>query len=158
MQGRQEDRVALRSLRNDRLRQSILLRIERLSPEAERRWGIMDPALLLPHLARGLRRALGEIPTTPPPGRLRPALLRFFFVHHLPWPEGKLKAPPGAFDLAPGNWESHRQEVVDLVQRFAQSRPEDLGQFHPSLGRMTARDWDVLMYRHLDHHLRQFGV
>jgi hypothetical protein len=25
-------------------------------------------------------------------------------------------------------------------------------------GKMTQEDWDELMWKHLDHHLRQFGV
>jgi len=25
-------------------------------------------------------------------------------------------------------------------------------------GRLSAKQWGVLMYRHVDHHLRQFGV
>ena len=147
-----------RSLRSVPSRQRILERIGRLSPDSRPQWGTMGPTLLLPHLARGLRRALGEIPTLAPPGGLGSALRRFLFVHVLPWPKGRLKAPHGAFDLKPGDWGSDRQQVVTLIERFALAPAEQLGQFHPSMGRMSYRDWDVLMYRHLDHHLRQFGV
>jgi hypothetical protein len=48
--------------------------------------------------------------------------------------------------------------VVELIERFATTPPEQMGLDHPGFGRMSARDWDVLQYRHLDHHLRQFGV
>lgn len=29
---------------------------------------------------------------------------------------------------------------------------------HPFWGKMTYQDWDVLMWKHADHHLKQFGV
>jgi hypothetical protein len=29
---------------------------------------------------------------------------------------------------------------------------------HSFFGKMTAEEWAILMYKHLDHHLRQFGV
>ena len=29
---------------------------------------------------------------------------------------------------------------------------------HPIFGSMSRRSWGVLMYKHCDHHLRQFGV
>ena len=29
---------------------------------------------------------------------------------------------------------------------------------HPFFGPMTEEEWDTLQWKHLDHHLRQFGV
>lgn len=29
---------------------------------------------------------------------------------------------------------------------------------HPFFGEMTEDQWDVLLWKHLDHHLQQFGV
>ena len=148
-----------RSLRDPVGRQSILDRLVLLTPDHTRRWGKMEPVQLLPHLASGLRMALGERKLEGvPPGRLRAAVWRYLAIHRLPWPEGKIQAPPGAFSAASLGWERDRDVVRELIERFAQTRPENLGQIHPSFGRMKARDWDVLQYRHLDHHLRQFGV
>jgi hypothetical protein len=93
-----------------------------------------------------------------PPGRIRGAVWRYLAIHLLPWPEGKIQSPPGAFDTASLGWEQDRKVVMGLIERFATARPETLGVVHPTFGRMRPRDWDVLQYRHLDHHLRQFGV
>ena len=51
-----------------------------------------------------------------------------------------------------------REVVAELIERFAATPPMQLADAHPSFGHMRPRDWDVLQYRHLDHHLRQFGV
>jgi Protein of unknown function (DUF1569) len=29
---------------------------------------------------------------------------------------------------------------------------------HPFFGELTPEEWDILQSKHLDHHLRQFGV
>jgi len=147
-----------RSLRDPVGRLSILGRLARLTPKHSRRWGRMEPVQLLPHLASGLRMALGERTVEGSPGRIRGALLRYFALHRLPWPEGRIQSPPGAFSTPSQGWQRDREIVVELIERFAVTPPEQLGAAHPSFGRMRLRDWDVLQYRHLDHHLRQFGV
>jgi hypothetical protein len=151
--------VGPRSLRDPVGRQAILDRLARLTPEHPRHWGRMQPAELLPHLAAGLRVALGEVALPgSPAGGLREALWRYLAIHHLPWPKGKVQSPAGAFSAPSLGWERDREFVVELIERFASASPDRLGLSHPMFGRMNLRDWDVLQYRHLDHHLRQFGV
>jgi len=151
--------VIPRSLRDPVGRRAILDRLAALTPAHARRWGRMEPAQLLPHLAIGLRMALGERTLEgAPPGRIRGAVLRYFAIHVLPWPQGKIQSPPGAFSTPSLGWDRDRDAVAALIERFAVTPPDTLGEGHPSFGRMRARDWDVLQYRHLDHHLRQFGV
>ena len=148
-----------RSLHDPVGRQSILDRLARLTPKHSRRWGRMQPAQLLPHLAGGLRMALGEVTLQgTPPGAVRGAIWRYLAIHRLPWPEGKIQSPPGAFSTPSLGWERDRELVAELIERFATAPPDKMGLIHPMFGRMRPRDWDVLQYRHLDHHLRQFGV
>jgi hypothetical protein len=147
------------SLRDPAGRRFILGRLAALTPGHPRRWGRMEPAHLLPHLASGLRMALGERTLEGTPGGgLRGAIWRYLAIHRLPWPEGKIQSPPGAFSTPSLGWERDRELVADLIERFATAPPETMGAAHPTFGPMKPRDWDVLQYRHLDHHLRQFGV
>jgi hypothetical protein len=119
----------------------------------------MAPVQLLPHLAFGLRLALGEQESRGTPGgALGRPVFRYLAIHWLPWPKGKVDAPPDAFSTPSAGWERDREILVELIERFAATPPEELGLTHPIFGRMRPRDWDVLQYRHLDHHLRQFGV
>jgi hypothetical protein len=148
-----------RSLRDPAGRSAILDRLSRLTPSHERRWGKMDPAQLLPHLADGLRMALGEKKSEGKPRcGLGRAIFRSLAIHRLPWPEGKIQSPPGAFRTPSAGWEQDRQTVMGLIERLAVAESGQLAVEHPTFGRMKPRDWDVLQFRHLDHHLRQFGV
>lgn len=119
----------------------------------------MEFAQLLPHLGEGLRLALGEMEMKGPPKRGVSALVwRHLAIHRMPWPQGKIPAPAGAFTTPSQGWEQDRRIVVELIERFAVARPDQLAMGHPSFGTMRPKDWDVLQYRHLDHHLRQFGA
>jgi hypothetical protein len=46
-----------------------------------------------------------------------------------------------------------------LIDRFVASGPAGCTNHpHSFFGRLTPEEWAILMYKHLDHHLRQFGV
>jgi LPS sulfotransferase NodH len=46
-----------------------------------------------------------------------------------------------------------------LIERFAAAGLAGCTMHpHSFFGRLTPQEWAVLMYKHLDHHLRQFGV
>ena len=52
-----------------------------------------------------------------------------------------------------------QQRLCALVDRFTQAGPQGCTKHpHTFFGRMTPDEWAILMYKHLDHHLRQFGV
>ena len=151
--------MSTKSIRDRTGRQRILERLNRLTPGSPRLWGRMQPTQLLPHLADSLRAALGEkrLEGTPP-GAVRGAIVRLLGIYLLPWPKGRIQAPAGAFKTPSAGWDADRRIVIELIERFAAADPATLGASHPSLGRMRPRDWDRLQYKHLDHHLRQFGV
>jgi hypothetical protein len=44
------------------------------------------------------------------------------------------------------------------VERFATGPRARTWPEHPAFGRLSASQWGVLAHRHVDHHLRQFGV
>jgi hypothetical protein len=147
-----------RSLRDVNARAQIVERIGRLDPDSERQWGKMEPSKLFAHMGDQLRMALGEIETDPPSGPTRFAPMRYLIVHVLPWPKGRAEAPPQAFTTTPESWGKDRAALLELIKRYVNTPPDQLAETNPFLGRMTARDWDVMSYRHLDHHLTQFGV
>ena len=52
-----------------------------------------------------------------------------------------------------------QKRLCALIDRFASSGPEGCTMHpHTFFGRLTPDEWAILMYKHLDHHLRQFGV
>lgn len=59
--------------------------------------------------------------------------------------------------LGAHDFESEQSELLELVKRFGETGAITRDP-HPFFGPMTAEEWDRLLWKHLDHHLRQFGV
>jgi hypothetical protein len=58
-----------------------------------------------------------------------------------------------------GEFGSEREKLLELVQRFSARGPAGVPKEpHPFFGPLTAAEWDTLQWKHLDHHLRQFGA
>jgi hypothetical protein len=57
------------------------------------------------------------------------------------------------------NFEEEKAKLLELVNTFASGGEKGLTKDpHPFFGAMTPREWDTSQWKHLDHHLRQFGV
>ncbi|HJQ31271.1 MAG TPA: DUF1569 domain-containing protein [Pyrinomonadaceae bacterium] len=55
--------------------------------------------------------------------------------------------------------DTERRRLYGLIDRFVESGPEGCTAHpHSFFGPLTPQEWAVLMYKHMDHHLRQFGA
>lgn len=145
------------SLRNETQRGELVERLGHLRPETRAQWGSLDAARMLCHLADSLHAGLGRLAVAPGQG---PAILRHFPMKQLaltviPMPKGA-KAPPELLATAPGDFESDRRRVVEGMEESAASSGR--GPEHFLFGAMSMEQWNALQWKHIDHHLRQFGM
>jgi hypothetical protein len=57
------------------------------------------------------------------------------------------------------DFESERRRLTDIITRFCELGPGNASkQVHSFFGRLSGEEWGLLMYKHLDHHFRQFGA
>ncbi len=147
----------MKSLWSKEARDEVGQRVGRLRADSERRWGTLGAGQAVCHLSDQLRLALGDLPEPTPVGPFRFRPLAYALIHWLPWPKG-VESPDGAFTTAPEEFERDRRQLLDLIERFPTRPRDDKWPAHGSFGPLDADDWGVLSYRHLDHHLRQFGV
>ena len=134
-------------------------RLERLTPENEAKWGRMTSHKAICHLATALRLALASECPGQPRGPFSRPPLNWLMMYVLPWPKGKTKAPPELFELdEPSQWARDIAELRDLIDQFGARSPTDDWPANMAFGRISGRAWGVIQYRHLDHHLSQFGV
>ena len=76
----------------------------------------------------------------------------------MPWPHGVKTRPEieqGLGGTAPADWDRDRARLLQSLAEFAECRTFGV---HPIFGSMSQDDWLIWGYRHVDHHLRQFGL
>ncbi len=57
------------------------------------------------------------------------------------------------------DFESEKARLLEYVQRtFDKGASQFEGKRQVTLGPISAEEWSTLLWKHLDHHLRQFGV
>lgn len=135
-------------------------RMARLKPDGERLWGTMKPAQALSHCSRGMEMATGVmLPPRNLLGRIIGRLVKRMAIGN---DEPLRRNSPTAKELMvrdEPDFETERVRLGALINRFAAAGPGGCTTHpHSFFGPMTPEEWAVLMYKHLDHHLRQFGV
>ena len=138
-------------------REAAKKRLRALTPETRRQWGKMSVDQMLWHVNCALENALGRYPITPLRLPLPKFLLKFVVIT-LPWRKGNTPTAPEFLAAASHDFERERARMLALLDEFG-GVPLD-AQWGPSalLGPMTGHEWSRLQAKHVDHHLRQFGV
>jgi hypothetical protein len=137
-------------------RHAILIRLERLSPDAVPRWGRMDASRMIVHVTDALRMATGELRCAGLKSPLRLPIVKQLAMFYLPWPRGVPTAPELLL-RTPEQWATELAALRAAIEAFAGKPQNGAWPFHPGFGRLSGGEWGRLMYRHLDHHLTQFG-
>jgi hypothetical protein len=146
------------SLFDPQVRTAILERLSHLTPERKPGWGRFTANEMVCHVGCGLRQGLGELETGPPSGPLARFPLNWLMIHVLPWPKGKGQSPPAFLATRPTTWAADVGRLGDLIERFAVRGPRAAWPASLVFGRISGNSWGVLQHKHLDYHLRQFGV
>ena len=150
----------MKTLRDEKRRDELIARINALTPDATAKWGRMSVGQMLSHLVQS-----GEMPfVASVPDRSNWAsrtLLKPLVIYALPMPkEVKVSA---ALDQQhdgrkPLDFETDRAFVIESITKLGTLPVNEPCLGHPMFGRMSAKQWALIAHKHIDHHLRQFGV
>jgi hypothetical protein len=139
----------------------VKIRLGKLEPQSERRWGKMTAAQMLAHCTVSMQWAVGEV--VPEKGAL-PVRLMGRLVKPMVFrnEEPLRKNSPTARSLIVADerdFGKEREGLSGLIDKFAAGGAAGCTKNpHSFFGKMTPQEWAILMYKHIDHHLRQFGV
>ena len=149
----------MQSLFNAADNNSIIERINRLTPSSTPQWGKMNVAQMLTHCQQPLRVGTGEL-------LLKRDLMGFLFGKMMKkkFLSGKgfgKNLPTDKKFLITDNrdFEKEKTNLIALISAYKTKGPAIIqNEKHPFFGKMTPDEWAALSWKHLDHHLRQFGV
>lgn len=139
-------------------RADVCRRVGRLTPQSNPQWGKFTAAQMLAHLNDAMRMSIGElqVPSRKLPIRFFP--LKQIILYVVPFPQGAPTAPELLARCEGADLKTEQAEFVRIAERAAARPASDAWPDHPAFGRLSHKAWGKLVFKHSDHHLRQFGV
>lgn len=148
--------MEVKDLFESAVKAEIISRIQKLTPATQRLWGKMDVAQMLAHCQMPLGVATG-----------RHKLKRNFFLsligplfkkqlfNQKPFPQNL--PTDKSFKMAvEKDFETEKIALIAMINDFNADTMS--GEPHPFFGKLTKEEWSKGTWKHLDHHLKQFGV
>ncbi|WP_316736438.1 DUF1569 domain-containing protein [Pedobacter aquatilis] len=138
----------------------IIGRINNLKPETPQLWGKMNVAQMLAHCNVSYELVYDNIHPKPNAFMkfIMKALVKNLVVNEKPYKKSSQTAP--AFIIV--DEREFEKEKVRLIEYI--NKTKGLGEAHfdgkesHSFGKLNKIEWNNMFYKHLDHHLNQFGV
>lgn len=147
----------MKSLFDQEAYNEIRTRLNALSETSERQWGKMTPGQMLRHCQAPLNIILEKEDY----GFKRNWLAILFFKKSLysdkPWRKNLPTAGP-LKQREPRDFMQEKASLETLLDEFDTQRNREQWPDHPGFGSFTKQQYGQMQYKHLDHHLTQFGV
>lgn len=135
---------------------AIRNRVQSLRADTQRRWGKMSIDQMLWHVNVSMREAVGEYTPDLKPLPIPKSIFRWA-VLNIPWGRG---APtrPDMRAVSTYDFDAQKAACLSLIDRIAAKPLTAPWSASASMGTMKGKHWSQMTAKHLDHHLRQFGV
>ena len=149
--------MEVKDLFDPSVKQEIIDRVNKLTAQTQRQWGKMNVSQMLAHVQMPIRIAFG---THQPKGSFLLRLIGPLFKSKL-WDENPYKRslptdPTFIMTNGEKEFEGEKSALLELIDKF--STETLVSEKHPVFGKLTKDNWSQATWKHLDHHLKQFGV
>lgn len=140
--------------------EEIINRINDLKTDSTAVWGSMSVAQMLAHCNVTYEMVYDNI--HPKPNGLMRFILKSFIkkgvVNEKPYPRNSRTAPQFIVK-GDRDFELEKNRLISyILQTQELGEKEFEGKESLSFGKLTAKEWNNMFAKHLDHHLTQFGV
>lgn len=138
-------------------RASLLARFDTLQPDQRPKWGKMSVSQMVKHCTVPILGTMGELKVTQKKTFFRYWPMQKLIIYVLPWPQGAPTAPEFVI-TDDGDLKERVAALRAALEKWAARGENQQFQPHAAFGPLSAKDWGALGYKHLDHHLKQFGA
>lgn len=147
----------MKSLLDEEGYKEIKERLHQLNENSTRLWGKMSVGQMCWHCQYPLKLAIDNRPNTSKGNWFVKTFFKKSLYNDKPWRKG-LPTAPQLKAKVEKDFDKEYKLILKLVDDFHQTKNRDKWYPHPAFGEFTKEQWGQLEYKHLDHHLRQFGV
>lgn len=150
----------MKNIFTEEVSNEIIARINSLTNETQAKWGKMNVAQMLAHCSVTYETVYTNI--HPKPNFFLKFILKSFVkkyvVTELPYKQSSQTAP--YFIIADQrDFEAEKKKLIDFIVKTQQLGENAFeGKESVSFGVLSKNEWNNLFYKHLDHHLSQFGA
>lgn len=138
--------------------QEILTRIQNVKANTPPAWGKMNASQMMAHCQATFTAYFKD-------EKVNRGLMSILFgkmakkklFSNKPWPKG-LPTDKSYIVRDERNFDEEREKLTASIKHFAEEGYTVTERVHPFFGKMSSQEWATLGYKHLDHHLKQFGV
>lgn len=149
--------MEVKNLFDNAVKQEMIDRINKLTPQSQPQWGKMNVAQMLAHVQLPIGIAYG---THQPKGSFLLRLIGPAFKSRLwdnkPWKKSLPTDPTFITTSSERDFEKEKAALLAMMSRFSEA--VIVGEKHPIFGKMTKENWSKATWKHLDHHLQQFSA
>lgn len=147
------------NLSDKNIAEDVIKRVEKLKADAVHQWGEMNVAEMLHH-CNSCNREIFEKERGDAKTSLGQYLLRILALYIAPEFKKGLKSEPhhiikGKADKM--DFDQLKADFIKLIRQFPENK-KTLTLTHPAFGNISTHQWGIAAYKHMDHHLRQFGI
>jgi hypothetical protein len=149
--------MEIKNLFDTGVKQEIIERINKLTPQSHRQWGKMDVAQMLAHVQVPIGVAFGT--STVKGNWLMKLILPLFkkaLYDEKPWKQGLPTDKTFIMTGQARDFEKEKKLLLESISRFTEANM--ITEKHPVFGKLTKEQWSKATWKHLDHHLKQFGA
>lgn len=152
--------MALPNIFSEKVAEELIRRINSLTPGTKAQWGKMNVAQMLAH-CNVTYEMVYENKHQKPNFFMRQILKAFvkqMVVNETPYKKNVRTAP--AFIIADKrDFEQERDRLIQYIHKTVELGESNFdGRESLSFGKLSTTEWNNMFYKHLDHHLTQFGV
>ena len=139
---------------------SLVERISKLTPNSKALWGKMNVNQMLEHLKVGMDIPIGN--TVAKRSFIGRLFGRMVLKSSMKDNKGLKKNLPTdkSFIITDfKDFDKIKTELLNTISKYSNIKSDEINnKVHPFFGKLTYNEWGVLIYKHINHHLKQFGV
>lgn len=150
----------MKSVFNQQDVSELIDRVNSLKPESKPVWGKMNVAQMLAHVNVPYEMVFEN--KHPIPGRFKKILMKLLVKNSVVGDKPYRQNSPTAPSFLIKADKDFEKEKSRLIQYLLKTHDLGEGYFEGreshSFGQLSIKEWNNMFYKHLDHHLKQFGV
>lgn len=147
----------MKSLLTEDTHSEIMERLKKLNENSVRQWGKMTVGQMCWHCQYPLKLAIENRENSSKGNWFVKTFFKKSLYNDKPWRKNLPTAPQLRAKEAK-DFGAEYAKLNALVHEFSSLKDREVWYPHPAFGPFTKEQWGQVQYKHLDHHLKQFGV